>query len=36
MLDLLIPEPACRKDGRGSPWKDRRTVLNGGFRVASM
>jgi transposase len=29
ILDLLIPEPPCRKDGRGRPWKDRRTVLNG-------
>jgi transposase len=23
ILDLLIPEPPCRKDGRGRPWKDR-------------
>jgi transposase len=29
LLDLLIPEPKRRKDGRGRPWKDRREVLNG-------
>jgi transposase len=29
ILDSLIPEPAIRKDGRGRPWKNRRTVLNG-------
>src|SRR5215471_4671746 len=29
ILDGLIPEPPCRKDRRGRPWKDRRTVLNG-------
>ena len=29
ILKLLIPEPTCREDGRGRPWKDRRTVLNG-------
>ena len=29
ILDALIPEPARRKDGRGRPWKARRSVLNG-------
>jgi transposase len=29
ILDDLIPEPMRRKDGRGRPWKDRRSVLNG-------
>jgi len=29
ILDALIPKPAPRTDGRGRPWKDRRTVLNG-------
>ncbi len=29
VLDLLIPEPARRKDRRGRPWKGRRCVLNG-------
>ncbi len=29
MLDALIPEPPRRKDGRGRPWKARRSVLNG-------
>jgi hypothetical protein len=28
-LDSLIPEPTPRRDGRGRPWKNRRTVLNG-------
>ncbi len=28
-LDPLIPEPPRRKDGRGRPWKSRRSVLNG-------
>ncbi len=28
-LDKLIPEPPCRKDRRGRPWKNRRAVLNG-------
>jgi transposase len=28
-LNDLIPEPPCREDGRGRPWKDRRAVLNG-------
>src|SRR5579859_3819303 len=28
-LDFLIPEPPRRRDGKGRPWKDRRTVLNG-------
>ena len=27
-LDALIPEPPRRKDGRGRPWKGRRSVLN--------
>src|SRR5215471_1005777 len=29
ILDLLIPEPAKRDDGRGRPWKSRRSVMNG-------
>jgi len=29
VLDPLIPEPERRKDGRGRPWKERRSVLNG-------
>lgn len=29
ILDPLIPEPERRKDGRGRPWKPRRSVLNG-------
>ena len=29
ILDAIIPEPQRRRDGRGRPWKDRRTVLNG-------
>ena len=29
ILDPLIPEPPRRSDGRGRPWKDRRSVLNG-------
>lgn len=29
ILDPLIPEPERRKDGRGRPWKSRRSVLNG-------
>jgi transposase len=29
ILDAIIPEPMRRTDGRGRPWKDRRTVLNG-------
>ena len=29
ILDALIPEPPCRKDGCGRPWKSRRSVLNG-------
>ncbi len=29
ILDALIPEPPCRKDGRGRPWKSCRSVLNG-------
>jgi transposase len=28
-LDPLIPQPPRRRDGRGRPWKDRRSVLNG-------
>jgi len=28
-LDNLIPRPTSRTDGRGRPWKDRRSVLNG-------
>jgi Transposase DDE domain len=28
ILDDLIPEPPRRKDGRGRPWKSRRSVLN--------
>ena len=29
VLDTLIPEPPRRKDGRGRPWRSRRSVLNG-------
>lgn len=29
ILDPLLPEPKRRKDGRGRPWKARRSVLNG-------
>ena len=29
VLDALIPEPPRRKDGRGRPWKGRRSVLDG-------
>lgn len=29
ILDKLIAEPIKRRDGRGRPWKERRTVLNG-------
>src|SRR5439155_18089885 len=29
ILDPLIPKPKRRKDGRGRPWKSRRSVLNG-------
>src|SRR5438132_12810169 len=29
IFDSLIPEPTLRGDGRGRPWEDRRTVLNG-------
>ena len=29
ILDAIIPEPLRRADGRGRPWKDRRSVLNG-------
>jgi transposase len=29
ILNTLIPEPIPRRNGRGRPWKDRRTVLNG-------
>jgi len=28
-LDPLIPSPRKRRDGRGRPWKSRRSVLNG-------
>jgi len=28
-LKDLIPEPKIREDGRGRPWKDARSVLNG-------
>lgn len=28
ILAELIPEPKCREDGRGRPWKDRREVLS--------
>lgn len=28
-LDFLIPEQPRRRDRKGCPWKDRRTVLNG-------
>ena len=29
VLDPLIPKPRRRRDGRGRPWKSRRSVLNG-------
>jgi transposase len=29
ILDPLIPKPRRRRDGRGRPWKSRRSVLNG-------
>src|SRR5438094_5579612 len=29
VLDPLIPKPKHRNDGRGRPWKSRRSVLNG-------
>ncbi len=29
VLDPLIPKPKRRADGRGRPWKDSRSVLNG-------
>src|SRR5438552_11442788 len=29
ILNILIPAPTPRRDGRGRPWKDRRAVLNG-------
>ncbi len=29
VLQLLIPEPPRREDGRGRPWRDPRDVLNG-------
>lgn len=29
VLDILIPEPTARRDGRGRPWKPRRCVWNG-------
>ena len=28
-LDPLIPEPSRREDGRGRPWKERRSILDG-------
>ena len=28
-VEPLLPEDPVRDDGRGRPWKDRRTVLNG-------
>ena len=29
LLELLLPEPARRADGRGRPWRSQREVLNG-------
>jgi|SRR5260370_5443809 len=29
ILDPLIPKPGRRRDGRGRPWKSRRSVMNG-------
>jgi len=29
ILDVLIPQSIARRDGRGRPWKARRSVLNG-------
>jgi hypothetical protein len=31
ILDALIPEPPRRKDGRGRPWRSRRSVLSDMF-----
>jgi transposase len=28
VIKPLIPEPLCRADGRGRPWRDAREVLN--------
>jgi len=28
-IELLIPEPSCRPDGRGRPWRGSREVMNG-------
>src|SRR5262249_6890190 len=33
ILAPLIPQPPCREDGRGRPWKDSREVMNGILRV---
>ena len=29
ILELLIPDPPRRADGKGRPWRDPRDVLNG-------
>ena len=29
ILEPLVPDPSRRSDGRGRPWKDKRTILNG-------
>jgi transposase len=29
VLEPLIPDPPCRPDGRGRPWRDKRSVLEG-------
>jgi transposase len=29
ILDVLIPQSIARRDGRGRPWRPRRSVLNG-------
>ena len=29
LLELLVPAPRVRADGRGRPWRDAREVLNG-------
>lgn len=33
VLELLIPEPPRRADGRGRPWRDPRDALNSILRV---
>jgi transposase len=35
ILDPLIPKPRTRPDGRGRPWKSRRSVMDGILWVLS-